>query len=507
MIGKSFIPFLFVENFFGINAKDSDENKLPGELGDTSINVFSDPQGALGSRPGYAGLTTGSIGSATAWCGFHHFRKKTTKGDYYIGGASNGALYKFETNSYVTLATGLTIQADTRIRFAELDDLCIMAITGNPLKKFDGTTLTTLGGTLATADICYEKWRYMFLHSTVDPRLVYYCGSVGSAESGYTSFLNFDKESWEVNGICSQGDDMIISQFWGLWRVQYTADTPVFNMYKIPSKVGAISHDAMKELPDGRMIFPAPDFQVYIMDGDVLTPAGDNIRKFLKDGVNSRYQYCVAGLNLNRSQYWLSFTYVTGATQNDRTLVMDWNRPYTDKWGKRQYPWFIYSIGANCFAEAYVSGKAWLYHGGYTGKMYQDDYGTNDDGVAFVNSAVTKLHSFGDATLEKKFSKLFLMYVSKGSHNLVVSTMCDGNASTEKTILQAMQSGQGQNTLWDVSYWDVAYWTSESNIDVGRDIDRIGRTIKISMGTSGIDEAWNVLNYGVTAKALGRAIR
>jgi hypothetical protein len=328
----------------------------------------------------------------------------------------------------------------------------------DPPLVWAGSNSATTFATSVTADWGLEWQRYGWLHSTVDPRLLYYCTTLGDIDSAYTSFLNFDMDMGKLTGGCKQGDDMIVGKEWALFRVQYRGTTPLFKIYKIPSKVGPVNYWTMKELPDGRAIFLAPDFNFYMVAGDNVVSCGDNIRQYLQDGVNARLKYAVSGLLYNRSQYWCSFTRISGATANDRTVVMDWSRPYMDKWGKTQFPWFIYSIGANCFAETTVSGKAWLYHGGYTGLMFKDDTGTNDNGVVFSPTYVSKMISFGDPTLEKKYENINFSFARKGDWNLSIQIVCDGNAATEKMIAQNMLAGLGYQSKFDVAKFDAYYF-------------------------------------------------
>ena len=157
--------------------------------------------------------------------------------------------------------------------------------------------------TSVTADGGLEWQRYGWLHSTVDPRLLYYCTTLGDIDSAYTSFLNFDDDPGALTGGCKQGDDMIVGKVSALFRVQYRGTTPLFKKYRIPSKVGPVTHFTMKELPGGQIIFPASDFNFYMLNGDNVIPCGDNIRKIVKAGVNSRWKYAVAGLLLTKSQF------------------------------------------------------------------------------------------------------------------------------------------------------------------------------------------------------------
>jgi hypothetical protein len=511
MIGKSFFPLTLVSNFKGVNARDSEENTDLGEWDSTSINIYSNPQGALASRPGFTGITAASIGATTEWCGFYQFDKHSggSTSSKYIGGASNGKVYDYTSGAYVEIYSGLptTNDDDERFSFFTLDNTVMIMQSLNEPVVYTGTGSAATFATSVTADFGIEWQRYGWLHSTVDPRLMYYCTTLGDPDSAYTSFLNFDDDGDKVVGACKSGDDMIIGKTNGLYRVQYRGTTPLFKKYRIPTKVGPVCHWVMKEIPDGRMVFLAPDCNFYMLDGDSVISCGDNIQPFVKDGVMARLKYAVSGILYARNQYWCSFTYTSGATQNDRTIVMDWSRPYADKWGKAQYPWFIYSIGANCFAEVSVSGQQYLYHGGYTGKVYKNDTGTNDDGVTFNSTYKSKQISHGDPTLEKKYSHISLSLENQGDWDLTIQAICDGNAATEKNITQNLLTGRGYTTMWDRFNWDEGYWSSESDMDVTREINRQGKVIEISFGTTGLDESWLVYTFSLLAKAIGRGIR
>lgn len=508
MLGRRYNPVQFIANFLGVNSKDTALNLADGEWHQDSINVFSNPKGALGSRPGYSAITSNSIGGSVAWCGFTEFSVQSSgQTDYFLGGASDGKVYQFVTSAYTVLFTGLSTGVDKRFAFFQLGNKCAIMNGSNPPLIWGGTGSATTFATSVTADWGLAWQRYPWMHSTVDPRLMYY-GPIDTPDGAYTSFLNFDLDANGLTGACQQADDMIVGKLNSLYRVQYRGSTPLFKIYKIPAKIGPVNFFGMKALPDGTVIFPAPDFNFYLLSGDTLQTCGDNIQPYVKDGVNSRWNLCVAGILYERYQYWCSFSHASGATTNDRTLVMDYSRPYQDKWGKTQYPWFIYSIGANCFAEINLTGRAFLYHGGYVGKMYKDDTGTNDDGTAIASYWRGKNYDFGDSTLEKKFDNIEMSYESRGDWDLTMSFIVDSNPATEKVINQNMLSGiDSDSVLWDSVLWDSFDWPTESNGYVRRDIKRQGKTIYPTFSMSTLDETWNIFNFTLHSKSLGRPSR
>jgi len=512
MFNKRLIGFSRVDNFFGVNAKDSSPNMNDGEWHRDSINVVSDPQGALGSRPGFTAITAGSIGSTNDWCGFFEYQVHSggSTSKYYVGGGSNGWVYNYTGGVYTVIGKGYStsLDDDKRFNFFTLNNvLTVIPGAGDWPGLWSGSGSILSHTTAVTADWGMEWQRYGWLHSTVDPRLIYYNAVIGAPDSAYTDFLNFDDDGEPLTGGGKQGDDLIVGKEHALHRVQYRGTSPLFKKYRLPAKIGPVNFETCKTLPDGSLVFLSPDCNFYRLVGDTPIPVGDNIQPYVKDGVFSRLKFAVSGINYKRSQYWCAFTYTSGATQNDRTIVMDWSRPYEDLWGKTQYPWFITDIVANCFAEVTVSGENLLYHGDYAGKVHKDDTGTNDNGATFTSFYRSKVFDFGDLTIEKKYPHIEFSYENKGDWNLDIGLVADENAATQKILTQNMQSGITDSPRWDYVTWDNFSWSAESDSNKTRHVDLQGKTLYTTFSTDGLDEAWNVYWYVLHARPLFRSSR
>ena len=512
MHNRRLVPFQRVDNFYGVNAKDTAPNLLDGEWHTDSINIISDPKGALASRPGFTAITAASIGATNDWCGLFEFQTHsagaTTK--YYVGGGSNGWAFNYIGGVYTVIGKGYStsLDDDKRFNFFTLNNvLTVIPGPGDWPGLWSGSGSILSHTTAVTADWGMEWQRYGWLHSTVDPRLLYYCAVLGAPDSAYTSFLNFDDDGEPLTGGGKQGDDMIVGKEHAIHRVQYRGTEPLFKKYRLPAKIGPVNFETCKTLPDGSFIFLAPDCNFYMLVGDTPFPVGDNIQPYVKLGVFSRLKYAVAGINYKRSQYLCSFTYTSGATQNDRTIIMDWSRPYQDIWGRQQYPWFITDIAANCFAEVTVLGENLLYHGDYAGKVHEDDTGTNDNGASFRTHYRSKTFNFGDLTIEKKFPYLEFSFEEQGDYNLDMSFVADENANTQKVISQNMQGGVGSSPLFDVAVFDTDSFAAVTNADTARHIDLQGKTIYTTFSTDGVDENWKLFWYVLHARGLARTSR
>lgn len=251
MFNKRLIPLIKRANFLGVNAKDTAVNFADGEWHEDSINIISSPKGALGSRAGFSALTVASIGSDVAWCGFFEYQKHvlgvSTK--YYVGGDDKGWAYNYSTGKYTVIGKGFNAASDDdkRYSFFTLNNiLTIVGGGGNWPCLWTGSGSILSHTTAVTADWGMEWQRYGWLHSTDDPRLLYYCDSVGNPNDAYTSFLNFDEDAAPLTGSGKQGDDLIAGKEHALYRVQYRGTAPLFKKYRIPSNIGPVNFETIK---------------------------------------------------------------------------------------------------------------------------------------------------------------------------------------------------------------------------------------------------------------------
>jgi hypothetical protein len=175
MLSKMFSPIVKKMNFKGVNAKDTIVNFVDGEFDKASINIVSDPFGAIGSRNGFTSLTTASIGTAVAWGGLFQFvtHSAGSTNRYKLGGASNGKLYYTDGSSYTEIGSGFATGFNARFSFFTLDNTCIIADGTLAAVKYTGSGSISSFATSVTADFGIEWQRYGWLHSTVDPRLLY----------------------------------------------------------------------------------------------------------------------------------------------------------------------------------------------------------------------------------------------------------------------------------------------------------------------------------------------
>jgi len=104
-------------------------------------NCHVSQRGGIAKIPGYQKVNSTDVGVVLQ--SGYEFRK--TDGTTEILVAGGGNIYKVDTGNELTaIKTGL--DATAKVRFATMNDICIICNGVDPPMKYDGTTVSTLGG-------------------------------------------------------------------------------------------------------------------------------------------------------------------------------------------------------------------------------------------------------------------------------------------------------------------------------------------------------------------------
>jgi hypothetical protein len=133
------IPF---RDFTGGEASVFPIGAMPPRFSTTLQNCHVSEKAGIAKMPGYVRVNSASIG-AQLTSGFE-FRR--TDGTAILLAAGGGSIYKVNSNNELeAIQTGLN--ASARVRFAAMNNICIMANGVDPPMRYDGTLVSTLGGT------------------------------------------------------------------------------------------------------------------------------------------------------------------------------------------------------------------------------------------------------------------------------------------------------------------------------------------------------------------------
>lgn len=116
---------------------------MPSKFSMKMQNCHVSERGGIVSMPGYAKVNTTPLSSIMLQSGAE-FRK--SDGSVQILCAGGGNIYKVDGNSLTAIKTGLDASAKVSLS-ATMNDIRIMCNGVNAMMKYDGTTVSNLGGT------------------------------------------------------------------------------------------------------------------------------------------------------------------------------------------------------------------------------------------------------------------------------------------------------------------------------------------------------------------------
>lgn len=161
-----------------------------------------------------------------------------------------------------------------------------------------------------------------------------------------------------------------------------------------------------------------------------------------------------------KNKAYISLTYGTSQTTNNRIYVMDFSMSNLAKHQKEA--WVPYTgLSANQFT---IYGGN-LYYGSSTanGRIYKMESGSyNDDGAAIDSYFWTKEFSGGpgDTNFTKDFRNLNMLVDNAGNWFMNITYKVDSDKGSGNTITQNLDPG---GSLWGVMIWGVNTWGGGNN--------------------------------------------
>ena len=372
-------------------------------------NMYSDPYGTIRKRDGKTVVNANAITGASAVTGIYQVNWDDLSSTI-IASASNGAVYKEATGVFSEIASGYYNGPEYYYSFVKLNNLAIWTNGYDTIKKWDGTTVSDLGGisTLFLRNLAVFKRRLWCFRGSTQPYLGYFSG-LGDPESWDLAddYLNFDTGDGDVVTNAVEHEDTIyVFKTRHVFRVFATGSVPPFAFDEISNTVGSPSGWAAQSTEAG-LFFLGSD-GIYKVSGNEITNMSASIKNvFLGKSVSelpglntSRLQYAQSGVEYSKKQFWVLCS--TGpAQQHDYAWVLDWQSGGL----------FPYTIAANTLGRINVSGRDKIYSGNYAGKIYKQDQGTDDAGTAIDGWYITPHLDLDDPESVKRL--LYLVIHSK----------------------------------------------------------------------------------------------
>ncbi len=212
-------------NDFSGGEADLPLTKMSAKFATKMVNVYPTMTGGIGFVPGYARVN--QIRSNEAFQSGHVYIK--ADGTKIVLVAGGGKIYRANGTTLVSIKTGLN--AGAIVRFITANDYCIMLNGVDAPMKYDGTTVTTLGGTPPATAFkgVYHKGRVWMIERT-NKMLASYSGLnaiedyTTAHNAGYIDFRYVLKTGDELTDIESYVD--LIVFYFKNHVVVYSGNTP-----------------------------------------------------------------------------------------------------------------------------------------------------------------------------------------------------------------------------------------------------------------------------------------
>ncbi|WP_321404493.1 hypothetical protein [Maridesulfovibrio sp.] len=433
-------------------------------------NVYYDPgTSKLSTRPGFKCVTASALpGGINALC---HFGGMAGAEPFsYVMCVSAGKLYKLNGVAWEEVAT----LESNNPQIVTFNSKLIIADSGEGLKAYDGTTVSTLAGSPTKPTAVKEVNNRLVSNSEDMPDYFFLSAAENhdkwTAEDGGYKIPAGYGDGLKVNGFATLHDKLVVSKSSSdekrLYGVSLAGDASAWSTILLSAENAAIGPHAIKSLgnavyyidTDGfSRLFPTDTYGDVAVDSEIGFTMASEFRRFCRNAETISLTW-VPSLGA------LVCIFKGGGLKEFH--IFNPRHGFTE-WEAADFK------GLNCVCEA--GGK--IYLGSESGYLYEMHTAGTDEvapGVAYNLWGVTRFKLFETSNGKDLFleagTKVNVDYITSGSYNLEVYA---GNAEN-KVLLQSFDtvSGSAQQELYDAdtSVVDATYGLDSSTS--GQDVCR-----------------------------------
>ena len=477
------MPAFAQANFFGINNRMS-PYQIPDDTLVNAIDVSLDQLGNLIKRRGYARFNEDVIDTNAIKGLFRHYETTgvgTSKKEMVA--TSGTAFYKGDDalKTWTSVSIGGAALLDVRRQFVTFTDLLIFTNSTNAVKKYSlAGTDADLSGSPPTSkylEVHYE--RVWLAGNATNPSQLRF-SDIANAESwpAANGIQVGENDGDQITGIRRAGSGLIIWKNHSIWLLLGNAVNN-FQLVRISENIGCIAPHSISEV-SGRFYFLAHD-GIYSTDGRrpelESFPIQDDI-----DDINKSKSTDIFGFSHGNKWYGFSYQSTSAAsTANGPLLVMDVRLRNLNDPSQLRSAWVRFSNHRINAVANWTAGddKGETYWAdSTTGRAYQFDTGSDDDGTFISTSFLTKFYG---SEIEKIFDLLYTeIESSEGTLEIAYNTSKPSN-SGNLSIAMTRTGAQ-----WDVDNWDVGKWfgLDTQELKLGFQGDAVGRFVQIQFSDS-----------------------
>ena len=455
--------------------------------------------GGVSKRLPLEAINSTTLGASVKITGGIQFRHSNGN-TYDVCGTSDGRLVKLNTDGTTTnLVTGLT--ADRRWSFAVYNDKVICCNGADAPRKYDGTTVGTLGGSppATGALVVAHSNRVFMLDETQKSRLSW---SALNNEEDWTTASNAGSVSVNPNDsqnlesmVSASASELVMGKRDALYRLQGTAPSTyaITNVVPAGTTAGAISRFGM--------VYALNDVWMLALGGlhDVQTVQafGDLRVAYASERISPRFQIgsdftvtlgeldegCVAyDRQHNRIMVAVDSD---GDTKNDLLLGFDL---YLRAW----HEWPGLSIASMWPAINRSTGQVEVWAGGYDGVVRALNRDVTGDAYTAEVRHISCLDAPG---LEKSPRYLFLYLKEEGNWSVTVDTKFDfGAAGGQSYTASLLGATKTLGVNWTLGTDPLG---ARDQLVKRLDLAGIGEFLEIGMQNGSAGQPFTWLGYEV----------
>ncbi len=502
-----------------------------------NINLF--PVGGYSWRNGYTELNTSPVG-VNACNGLHMARY--TNGNIAVL-VSGDKIYSMPANlngTWTDRTNGITLSSGDSVTysFALLNDILVGCNdTDTTFQMNNSLTVATLAGTPAftSALFCVEHFGYMFYGQTVESATRQYDRLRFSDINAPNSFTSLGSNNYidvalktggDLRGAVSYNGNFFAFKRHGIYQItfqptQVNSSGTLFPFTQQPvpivPNVGTQSHRSIVKFTTPitntkqagtEIVFFLDQFGIpRIFDGQTTVQIGypismsrDTTITSLSDMDRTQLATCWAVNYPERNQIWLFMAETS--TEMDTCWVLDYTTGFA---------WTRHNFASNFLSGALFEksdGSFKLFTGDYDGTVYEQDTGTNDNGVAIESYVV-----HGDAFNESPaINSKWLWIELKGTtgdtaENVSIDFYKDGEDSSSITLtsvsLSAIQTTWGTTGVGGTMTWGTSTWAKQGLITIQKDIGMDAKTVRVKISNSTLDNTLSLEGFSINSVPQG----
>ena len=486
------LPFVRARYYFsdkGISEKVSQFAILPREL-QVAKNVHYYEDGALTKRGGYTKRYTSPMTGSPIGTGAYQFiQRDGTK--YFITSAD--VLYKgSQDDANPTLITGgltFTVGSEGQnfMSFITFNNKALGTNGVEAVWQFNGTTASNLAGSPPIAEIIATYQNFVFLAgNNTYPYRLYFSNDGDETVWTATDYIDIGDLTSPILGLAVLFGKLYIFTRKAMYELRgYDRDT--FVVDEVTLSTGCVAYKSIVKV-DNNLVFWS-DRGIYSFDGINVHYLSEKMSLTIADINYNRIGQIVGELYKAKNQVW--FAASTGSnTNNNKVICMTYSPTSSQSGGitEDNVAFAEYTgMAFNGFAlETSTTQLDRLYGVGYSGHIYQQDKGNNDDGSGIDFKVKTPPINMDAPEEFKRFRYMWIFNKQEGSYDLTIAYVTDfGVGGTSTTVTLAVS---GASSLWGTMVWGTDVWGGSSIIKSRVGLKAKGHNIEITFSNSGADQ-------------------